>query len=178
MTPTVPGQRMYVKIAHKTSIFWKGSRQLSKNRALCGCRLNKSHFPQWKLLQGVSTRSAPNKTLIRPSKMHFLSHKNGICTFMRCGIFIKNYFISQLSCFWVTILTYLTNSLSFLSDFCWSKNKNKPNQPLLYRLFQDSGGTSTSTETNNNSYQSPDTQLCSPKEEGVASPWGSHAQLL
>ena len=52
---------------------------------------------------------------------------------------------------------YLTNSLSFLSDFCW--NKNKPKQPLLYSLFQDSEGTSTSTETNNTSYESPDTQL-------------------
>ena len=60
---------------------------------------------------------------------------------------------------WVTILTYLTNSLSFLSDFCWNKNKNKPKQPLLYSLFQDSEGTSTSTETNNTSYESPATQL-------------------
>ena len=59
----------------------------------------------------------------------------------------------------VTILTYLTNSLSFLSDFCWNKNKNKPKQPLLYSLFQDSEGTSTSTETNNTSYESPDIQL-------------------
>ena len=55
----------------------------------------------------------------------------------------------------VTILTYL----SFLSDFCWNKNKNKPNQSLLYSLFQDSEGTSTSTETNNTSYESPNTQL-------------------
>ena len=36
----------------------------------------------------------------------------------------------------VTILTYLTNSLSFLSDFCWNKDKNKPKQPLLYSLFK------------------------------------------
>ena len=59
----------------------------------------------------------------------------------------------------VTILTYLTNSLSFLSDFCWNKNKNKPKQLLLYSLFQDSEETSTSTETNNTSYESPDIQL-------------------
>ena len=73
--------------------------------------------------------------------------------------FIKNHFFYQLLCFLVTILTYLSNSLSFLSDFCWNKNKNKPKQPLLYSLFQDSEGTSTSTETNNTSYESPDTQL-------------------
>ena len=78
---------------------------------------------------------------------------------MRWGIFIKNYFIYQLLCFLVTILTYLSNSLSFLSDFCWNKNKNNPKQTLLYNLFQDSEGTSTSTETNNTSYESPDTQL-------------------
>ena len=78
---------------------------------------------------------------------------------MRCRIFIKDYIIYQLLCLWVTILTYLRNSLSFLSDFCWNKNKNKPKQPLLYSLFQDSEGTSTSTETNNTSYESPDTQL-------------------
>ena len=50
-------------------------------------------------------------------------------------------------------------ALSFLSDFCWNKNKNKPKQPLLYSLFQDSKRTSTSTETNNTSYESPNTQL-------------------
>ena len=43
----------------------------------------------------------------------------------------------------VTILTYLTNALSFLSDFCRNRNKNKPKQPLLFSLFQDSEGTST-----------------------------------
>ena len=59
----------------------------------------------------------------------------------------------------VTILTYLTNSLSFLSDFCWNLNKNKQKQPLLSSLFQDSEGTSTTTETNNISYESPDIQL-------------------
>jgi hypothetical protein len=48
---------------------------------------------------------------------------------------------------------------SFLSDFCWNKNKNKPKQPLLYSLFQDSERTSTSTETNNTSYESPNIQL-------------------
>ena len=47
----------------------------------------------------------------------------------------------------------------FPSDFCWNKNKNKPKQPLLYSLFQDSEGTSTSTETNNTLYESPDIQL-------------------
>ena len=78
---------------------------------------------------------------------------------MRCRIFIKDYIIYQLLCLWVTILTYLRNSLSFLSDFCWNKNKNKPKQPLLYSIFQDSEGTSTSTETNNTSYEIPDTQL-------------------
>ena len=59
----------------------------------------------------------------------------------------------------VTILTYLTNSLSFLSDFWWNFNKNKPKQPLLSSLFQDSEGTSTTTETNNISYESPVIQL-------------------
>ena len=39
------------------------------------------------------------------------------------------------------------------------QNKNKPKQPQLFSLFQDSEGTSTSTETNNTSYESPDTQL-------------------
>ena len=79
---------------------------------------------------------------------------------MRCGILIKktilftNFYVSV-----ITILKYLTNSLSFLSDFCWNKNKNKPKQPLLYSLFQDFEGTSTSTETNSTSYESPDSQL-------------------
>ena len=59
----------------------------------------------------------------------------------------------------VTILKYLTNWLSFLSDFWWNENKNKQKQPLLYSLFQDSEETRTSTETNNTSYESPDTQL-------------------
>jgi hypothetical protein len=36
----------------------------------------------------------------------------------------------------ITILAYLTNLLSFLSDFCWNKHKNKPKQPLLYSLFK------------------------------------------
>ena len=78
---------------------------------------------------------------------------------MICGILIKNILSTNFYFSVVTILTYLTNSLSFLSDFCWNKNKNKPKQPLLYSLFQDSEGTSTSTETNNTSYESPDTQL-------------------
>ena len=78
---------------------------------------------------------------------------------MICGILIKNILSTNFYFSVVTILTYLTNSLSFLSDFCWNKHKNKPKQRLLYSLFQHSEGTSTSTETNNTSYESPDTQL-------------------
>ena len=60
---------------------------------------------------------------------------------------------------WSQFFSYLTNSLGFPSDFCWNKNKNKSKQPLLYSLLQDSEGTSTSTESNNTSYESPDIQL-------------------
>ena len=44
-------------------------------------------------------------------------------------------------------------------DFCGNNNKNKPAQPPISSLFQDSEKTSTSTETNNTSYESPNIQL-------------------
>jgi hypothetical protein len=44
-------------------------------------------------------------------------------------------------------------------DFCGNYNKNKPAQPPISSLFQDSEKTSTSTETNNTSYESPNIQL-------------------
>ena len=99
------------------------------------------------------------KRLLGHQKCTFKSQKWYLHIHEMWNFYKKNYFIYQLLCFWVTILTYLTNSLSFPSDFCWNKNKNKPKQPLLYSLFQDSEGTSTSTETNNTSYESPATQL-------------------
>jgi hypothetical protein len=118
-------------------------------------------------LQGLRTRSAPPKNAYYAIKNALLSNKNCICTFMRCEILIKEYLIHQLS--WQI-------HLSFLPDFCWNKNKNKPKQPLLYSLFQNSKGTSANTETNNTSYESPDTQLFGAKRmrawqhHGVATP--------
>ena len=44
-------------------------------------------------------------------------------------------------------------------NFCGNDNKNKPEQPPISSLFQDSKKTSTSTETNNISYESPNIQL-------------------
>ena len=44
-------------------------------------------------------------------------------------------------------------------DFCVNDNKNKPAQPPISSLFQDSEKNSNSTETNNTSYERPNIQL-------------------
>jgi hypothetical protein len=49
-------------------------------------------------------------------------------------------------------------------DFCGNDKKNKSAQPPLSSLFQDSEETNPSTETNNTSYESPNT--LEPEEQG------------
>ena len=99
------------------------------------------------------------KRLLGHQKCTFRSQKWYLYIHVMRNFDQKLFYLPTFMFLWSQFLTYLTNSLSFLSDFCWNKNKNKPKQPLLYSLFQDSEGTSTSTETNNTSYESPDTQL-------------------
>jgi hypothetical protein len=51
------------------------------------------------------------------------------------------------------------DSVKKARDFCGKINKNKPAQPPISSLFQDSEKNSATTETNNTSYESPNIQL-------------------
>ena len=60
---------------------------------------------------------------------------------------------------WSKSLHIWKNQWVFCLIFVAITNKNKPAQPPLFSLFQDSEGTNPSTETNNTSYESRNTQL-------------------
>ena len=93
------------------------------------------------------------------TKTKLLDHKNGICTFLRCGHLIFNH-----SFLHVSMDTYVKCTFSFWLRFPSASHPGLKcqilsNQDKIASLFQDSERTSASTETNNTSYESPDIQL-------------------